>query len=182
MKKAVLRFGTYSSLCELLSFVLCWLILTSGHFSIAFQGNLGWAAILCPLIFVYFGIRYYRDAINGGTITFLGALKVGLLIITMPSLFYALIETIYVEWIDPKFYENIGLRELDQFRHTLSPAQFAVKVKELKQQLALDNNPIYNFATITIFIAACGAIVSLLSALILRRSLKPETASAALQN
>jgi hypothetical protein len=173
MKKAVLRFGTYSALAELLSFVACWLILSVSHFSISAQGNLGWAAILCPLVFIYFGIRYYRDQFNDGTISFLNALKVGLLITIMPSLFYALVETIYVTLIDPKFYENIYQKELEFYRSSLSAAAYAAKVKAMKSEMAMNANPIYNFSFIALFIAACGAIVSLLCALILWR--KPQT-------
>jgi hypothetical protein len=178
MKKAILRFGIYSSLGELISFVLCWFILSVWNIGISAQGNLGWAAILCPLVFVYFGVRYYRDAVNNGSITFLEGLKVGLLIMIMPSLFYALIETIYVIYIDPKFYENIGMKELEQYRKTLSPAAFAAKIKEMKLQLTVRNSPVYNFSTIAIFIAACGTIVALLSAVILRRKPKTELAAA----
>ena len=177
MKKAVLRFGTYSALAELLSFVACWLILSVSHMSIDAQGNLGWAAILCPLIFIYFGIRYYRDRVGDGSITFLGALKIGLLITIMPSLFYALIETIYVTLIDPKFYENIYLKQLEVYKTTLSAAKYAAKAKALKDELTMDNNPLFNFSTITLFIAACGAIVSLICALVLwRKSNKPAIA------
>ena len=177
MKKAILRFGTYSALAELLSFVACWLILSVSHMSIDAQGNLGWAAILCPLVFIYFGVRYYRDRVGDGSITFLGALKIGLLITVMPSLFYALIETIFVTLIDPKFYYNIYLRELDEFRKTHTAAEYTAKMSEMKQHLALNNNPLYNFSAITLFIAACGAIVSLICALVLgRKSNKPVVA------
>ena len=178
MKKAVLRFGTYSALAELLSFVACWLILSVSHLSIGAQGNLGWAAILCPLIFIYFGVRYYRDRVGDGSISFLYALKIGLLITIIPSLFYALIETIYVTLIDPKFYENIYLKELEVYRTTLSAAKYAAKVKALNEEMAMNNNPLYNFSAITLFIAACGAIVSLVCALILCRRPKPQIVSA----
>ena len=178
MKKSILRFGTYSALAELLSFVACWFILSVSHLSIAAQGNLGWAAILCPLIFIYFGVRYYRDHVSDGAITFLGALKVGLLIAIMPSLFYALIETIFVTLIDPNFYNNIYLRELEEYRKTLSPAEYIAKMAEMKKELAMDNNPLYNFSFITLFIAACGAIVSLICALLLRRRLNVKMVNA----
>ncbi len=178
MKKAVLRFGTYSALAELLSFVACWLILSVSHMGIDAQGNLGWAAILCPLIFIYFGVRYYRDRITNGSITFLGALKIGLLITIMPSFFYALIETIFVTLIDPQFYEHIYLKELEVYKTTLSAAKYAAKVKAMKDELAMNNNPLYNFSAITLFIAACGAIVSLICALILWRRPKTQMVNA----
>jgi|SRR6185437_12591353 len=172
MKKTILRYGLYAALCELISFVLAWLILTVFTIGITAQGYLGWAAILCPLIFIYFGIRYYRDCVNNGHISFLTALKVGLLIMTMPALFYALIETVYVIYIDPNFYENIYLHEVEEYRKTLSAVQFAQKIKEMKQELVLDNNPLYNFSVIVVFIAACGAIITLISAVVLQRPLK----------
>jgi hypothetical protein len=172
MKKAILRFGTYSALSELISFVLCWLILSVFNIGISAQGNLGWAAILCPLVFIYFGVRYYRDKVNDGAITFLGALKIGLLITIMPSLFYAFIETVFVTLIDPHFYSNIYLKELDEYRKTMSVAEFTAKMNEMKQELARDKNALYNFTTIALFIASCGAIVSLLCALLLWKKSK----------
>lgn len=167
MKKIILRFGIYSSLAELLSFVACWLILRVSHLSISAQGNLGWAAILCPLVFIYFGVRYYRDHSKNGSISFLSALKIGLLITIMPSLGYSLIETIYVEWIDPKFYQHIFTLELESYHKTLSATAYAAKAAEMKQELALDNNALYNFSVVAVFIAACGVIISLASALLL---------------
>jgi hypothetical protein len=172
MKKIILRYGAYAASAELISFVLAWLILTVGTMGISAQGYLGWAAILCPLIFIYFGIRYYRDRVNNGQITFLTALKVGLLIMIMPSLFYALIETIYVIYIDPKFYENIYLREVEEYRKTLSATQLAEKIREMKREMVLNNNPLYNFSVIAVFIAACGVIITLISALILKRTIQ----------
>jgi hypothetical protein len=177
MKKAILRFGTYSALAELLSFVACWLILSVSHMSIDAQGNLGWAAILCPLVFIYFGVRYYRDRIGDGSITFLGALKIGLLITIMPSLFYALIETIFVTLIDPHFYSNIYLKELDEYRKTMSAAEFTAKMNEMKQEMVRNNNPLYNFSAITLFIASCRVIVSLICAVLLRKKPNPAVAT-----
>jgi hypothetical protein len=142
------------------------------------QGNLGWAAILCPLVFIYFGVRYYRDRYNNREISFLVALKVGLLITIMPSLFYALIETIYVAWIDPDFYKNIFARELQVLKTTLPPAEYSHRASAMKQELIRDNNPVYNFSTIALFIAACGAIISLLSSLLLMRPFKKEVVTA----
>jgi hypothetical protein len=178
MKKTIVRYGLYAASCELISFVLAWLILTVFTIGITAQGYLGWVAILCPLIFIYFGIRYYRDCVNNSNITFLSAIKVGLLIMIMPALFYAFIETIYVFYIDPKFYQNIYLREVEEYRKTLSATQLAEKIKEMKQEMVFNNNPLYNFSAIAMFIAACGTIITLISALVLRRELKPVAVNA----
>jgi hypothetical protein len=172
MKKIVLRYGGYAALFELICFVLVWLIIGLFNVPHDVQGNIGLVAIACPLIFVYFGIRYYRDQLNDGHITFLNALKVGMLIVIVAALAYALIETVYVLDIDPKFYDKVFAYDLEQYRKVLSPAQFALKEKAMQAEIAMDKNPVYNFTLMVIIIACLGAIVSVLSALLLMRRAK----------
>jgi hypothetical protein len=169
MKKIVLRYGSYSALFELISFVLVWLLLTNVKIGLDLQGKISWFVIVGPLIFVYFGIRYYRDHINNGSITFFKALQIGLLIILIPAVAYAIIETVYVEYLDPNFYANIGMQEMELYRKTLPPAEVAIKIKEMKQELALNKNPFYNFAVMVLVIYALGTILTVISALILQR-------------
>ena len=170
MKKIVYRYGWYAALFELIFFVLAWLIFGLAKVQDpALQGNLGWVCIICPMIFVYFGIRYYRDNVNGGTITLLKALQVGLLIVIIPTLSYALIETVYVIYLDPHFYERIMSNEADLYRKTLSPAAFSAKVKEMKEHMAVYKNPLYNFMAMVLMIGALGTIVAVISSFILWR-------------
>ena len=175
MKKTILRYGAYAALAEFLTFVLCWVVIYFFKPGPDVQGNIGYVAIISPLIFVYFGIRYYRDVFNDGNISFLKAIKVGLLIVILPAIGYALIETVYVLIIDPKFYENIYSYEISQYRKTLPPADFAAKLKEIKQQLVLDKNPLFNFSMMVLIIGALGVIVTLISSLLLMRKAKKET-------
>jgi Protein of unknown function (DUF4199) len=169
MKKTALRYGGYAALAELLFFVLTWLIIRLAGMGHKGQGNIGWVDLLCPLVFVYFGIRYYRDRINNGSITFLQALKVGLLIVLIPAIAFALIETTYVIYIDPKFYETVYAYDMEEYRKTLAPAEFAIKLKELKQQVALNNNPFFNFMMMVLTIIALCTIVTVISSVLLKR-------------
>jgi len=166
MKKIIIRYGIYAGTAELVAFVLVWLIIDIGNLSHKVQGNLGYPAILCPLVFVYFGIRYYRDKLNNGTISFLKALQIGMLIIIIPAISYAVIETVYVAYIDPHFYETQARYDLEQYRKVLSPAQFAVKEKQELQQMEAYKNPVVNFFWMILIMAACGTIAALISALL----------------
>jgi len=169
MKKTILQYGAYAALGEFLMFVLTWLVIYFFRPGPDVQGNIGYVAIISPLIFIYFGIRYYRDVFNNGSITFFKALQVGLLIVIIPAVGYAVVETVYVFLIDPKFYDNIYSYEIARYRKELSPADFAVKLKEIKQQLILDKNPLFNFSMMVLIIGAIGIIVTLISAIILQR-------------
>ncbi len=71
MKKVILRYGAYASVFEFITFVITWLIIDITNVEHRLQGAIGLVTILVPLIFVYFGIRYYRDRVNNGSITFL---------------------------------------------------------------------------------------------------------------
>jgi len=169
MKKTLWRYGLYAGIAELVLFVLLWLVIDITHINQSVQGAISWVNLLCPLIFVYFGIRYYRDRINNGHISFLKALRVGLLIVTIPAVSFAVIESVYVLVIDPKFYENVSLYDIEQYRKILPPAQFALKVEEIKQQVAMDNNPVFNFVAMVLTIGALGTLATLASALLLFR-------------
>jgi hypothetical protein len=169
MKKIILRYGAYGALAELLLFVLTWLVIWLFNPSHATQGYIGWVNLLCPLLFVYFGIRYYRDQLNSGEVTFLNAIKIGLLITLIPALAFAVIETVFVIYIEPDFYENISKYDLEQYRKTLSAEAFTIKAKEVKEQLALSNNPAFNFVMMVITVFALGTITTVISGLLLMK-------------
>ena len=175
MKKVVLRFGTWAGIFEFITFVLTWLLIDITNVDHKVQGFIGLVTILTPLVFVYFGVRYYRDHINNSSITFLKAIQVGLLIVIIPTVSFAIIETVYVLYIDPKFYANIAAYDIEQYRKVLPPAQFAIKLKEIKQQVAVNNNLLYNFVGMILYIGALGTIVAIISSLLLMKRAKKET-------
>ena len=179
MKKTVLRYGIYAGIAELVIFFAIWLIIYFTKIDHKAQGIIGYVNIICPMIFVYFGVRYYRDVVKNGALSFMGALKVGLLIIIIPTLSFALIETVYVEYIDPKFYANIMLYDVEQYRKTLSADQFDLKLKDMQQQIVALKNPVFNFMGMVFEIGAVGMIVALLSAIFLMRTPKQAVAASA---
>lgn len=169
MKKAVLRYGAYAGIAELVFFILTWLFLYLFKVDQGTQGIIGYISILCPMIFVYLGIRYYRDVVNNGFISFGKALKTGLLIVIIPTISFAIVETIYVEYINPGFYETVLLNDSEQYRKTLPPEQFAAKLREMHQHIEAYKNPFSNFIWMILEIGSLGSIVVLISALLLQR-------------
>ncbi len=172
MKKIVLRYGGYAALAELVLFVLLWLFIYITNVGHKVQGYISYVNLICPLLFVYFGIRYYRDHINDGSITFMKALGLGLLIIIIPAAAFGIIETVYVLYIDPKFYETIAAYDLEQYRKSLPPAALALKVKEMQEQITLEKNPAYNFVLMFLSIGSVGVIMTVISSVMLMRKAK----------
>ncbi|MCR8556369.1 DUF4199 domain-containing protein [Mucilaginibacter sp. BJC16-A38] len=175
MKKIIVRYGLYAGIGEFVTFVLVWLIIDITGIGHKAQGAIGYVAIICPMVFVYFGIRYYRDRVNNGSISFLQALKVGMLIIVIPAVSYSIIETVYVIYIDPHFYERIYQFQVEEYRKVLPPTQYAAKVREIKQQVDSFKNPVFNFFGMILTMAALGTISAVISALLTFRRPKGES-------
>lgn len=167
MKKIVWRYGAYAALGELLLFVLIWVFIWLFKPSHELQGYISWANLLCPLLFVYFGIRYYRDRVNGGYISLMQSIKLGLLIVILPAVAFAVIETTYVLYINPHFYVDVSKYDIAAYRKTLPPEQLAIKLKEINQQLEAEKSPAYNFTVMFLLVGALGIIATVISSLLL---------------
>ncbi len=64
MKNTVQKYGTYGFIFAFVSF------LAGLYFDITTNIAMGYATIIVSLLFVYFGIKQYRDNYNEGVITF----------------------------------------------------------------------------------------------------------------
>jgi hypothetical protein len=169
MKKTVLRYGSYALITIVLFFIGTWIIFRDhdpNDFKI--QEILGYSGIFLATIFAFFGIKYYRDHVNGGRLSFGEGLKTGFLIILFPALGFGLLDVLYVTAIDPGFYDNYYNQQVTQLRASLPANEFAVKQKEIEEQKALFQNPLVSFLLMFITVLAVGLIVSIISALILK--------------
>jgi hypothetical protein len=172
MKTVILKFGLYAAACQIVLLIFSHLFIWLSKSDYDVQEIVGYATILASLSFVYFGIRYYRDRVNGGNISFLKALAIGLLIVLIPSVSFGLTNTLYVLLFDPHFYEKYAAHELEQMRKSVPVAQLPASMKEMKKEVEFYKNPLVGFAVMFFTVAALGTVITLLSALILTRTKK----------
>lgn len=132
---------------------------------------IGYTTLVVAFLFVFFGIRSYRENVGNGYITFGRALKVGLLITVISSLCYAISwEIIYFNFM-PDFGEKYSQHLIEKSRAAgASPEEIAKQVAEMERFWTLYKNPFYNFL-ITFFVEPfpVGLLITLISALILRK-------------
>ena len=94
------RYGLYASLLILgLSAFSLFILAKSADYST--QEIAGYLTIALSMIFVYFGIRHYRDKVNGGVLRFGEGLKLGILIALIPSICFGLFDILYTQVINP---------------------------------------------------------------------------------
>ncbi len=173
MKNTVLRYGVLSAITICVLNLAGWFLGKNLDYSI--QEVIGYTGIVVALLFVFFGIKHYRDKENNGVVTFGKALLIGVLISLMAALAFGVLDVIYVKYINPDFMAEYYAHHVEQLKSTLSEAEFKIEFEKLEAQKELFSNTFMSFFLMFITVFIIGFIISLLSGLILQR--KPVTDS-----
>ncbi len=169
MKKTILVFGCLSGA------VSAAMMLATVPFldTIGFDHGaiVGYTAIVLSFLFVFFGIRSYREA-SGGAITFARGLSVGILITLISCLFYvATWELVYFK-LAPGFADKYAAYAVEGKKASGASAQ---EVEAVRQQMAQFkvwyDKPLLNAAITFTEPFPIGLLVTLVSAGALRRKL-----------
>ena len=168
MKKIVLTFGLLSGALSMsMMFVTMTFIDAIGFDRGVF---VGYTAIVISFLFVFFGIRSYRDNVNGGAITFGRALGVGLLITLISCAFYVGSWLVIERYFMPDFVDKFNAYAMDQLKASgASAAQIEAAVAEqaeFKRQYA---NPFIKAAFTLLEPLPVGLLITFISAVVLRR-------------
>ncbi len=167
MKKSVLTFGVLSGLLS------AGMMAATVPFidDIGAKGAIvGYTAMVISFLFVYFGVRSYRDNAAGGQLTFGRGFTVGLLITVISCAFYvAAWEVIYFNFM-PDFVDKYAAQAIEHLRAT-GGTQAAIDA--MTQQMAdfkrMYANPFYNVAMTFIEPFPVGLLMTLISATVLRK-------------
>lgn len=171
MKKTVLTFGLISGA------VISAFMLATVPFmhKISFNRGLilGYTGMVLAFLLVFFGIRSYRENVGEGRISFGRALGVGLLIMLIACACYVITwEIVYFNFM-PDFAEKYANYMIESARASgASPEQIAKQVEEMKNFKTMYDNPLINVAFTFLEPLPVGLIMTLISALILRKSRK----------
>ena len=168
MKKTVLTFGLLSGVVSaLMMFTTVLFIDRIGWDNGVF---VGYTAIVLSLLFVYFGVRSYRDNQLGGRITFGRAVGVGLLITLISCVFYVIAWEIEYATMFSDFADKYAAYAMDKARASgADEATLAAKAAEMADMKEVMDNPIVRPLFIFIEPFPVGVLVTLVSAAVLRR-------------
>jgi hypothetical protein len=169
MKKTVWRYGRFSMIVTLLLLIIGYLIFNKDT-DFSSRELLGYGSIILALLFVFAGIKYYRDTINEGQLRFGQGIKLGMLITLFPALAFGLFSALYVTVIDPGFADTYYQWQVQHLKQTLPAAEFAAQLKEMEKYKAWGNNPFFQFLVMFLTVVAIGLIITVLSTFILRRN------------
>ena len=173
MKKTIVKYGLYAALVMVILPMIGWLS-ASGEMDYKLGEVIGYTTMFLAMIFVFLGIRDYRNREKDGQLKFVEALKLGLLIAIIPAFAFAVIDQLYVNFINPDFYDEYYAYSLDQLKAEMSSEEFEQAAAEMEEQKEMFSNPAFQFLIMFITVFLVGLIVTVLSGLVLKRNDKPE--------
>jgi hypothetical protein len=140
-----------------------------------FSGGMiiGYSSMLLAFIFIFVGVKSFRDKQNDGAITFWQGLRIGLLISFIASTMYVITWSIEYHFFLPDFmnqYADAMIKGL-KTKHA-SQATIDAMTAKMAEQKEMYKNPVYFTLFTYAEILPVGILMSLISALIFKK--KPE--------
>ncbi len=167
MKNTAIKYGIRSAITITILFLLA---LTLGkNLDYGLQEVIGYVSMVISLLFVFFGIKHFRDNENDGVVSFSKALLIGILITLFASLAFGIIDLIYIKYINPDFTAEYYARSIEQLKSSLTSVELETKLAEMESQKELFMNPFASFLIMSFTVFLVGLIISLISSLILQR-------------
>ena len=169
MKQIIIKNGLIAGLAVSI-FMVCSMayIYNSEHA----EGSMlvGYASMLAAFSFVFIGIKKYRDSESDGKISFFTAFKIGIAISAIASIMYVIAWAIEYHFFMPDFLEKYTGAAIEKLQKSnLSTTELVSKIKEIESSKSLYDN-IFSFFAITFAeIFPVGLLVTIVSALILKR-------------
>ncbi len=172
MKKNILIYGLISGLVVSLLMLLSINYLSHCEGNVDFDTSMliGYASMLIAFSLVFVGVRNYRDKYNQGIISFGKAFKIGILITLISSTVYVIAWLIAYFGFMPDFIEKYSVHMIEQLKAS-GASQVAIdqQTKEMADFAVMYKNPFFNALMTYMEILPVGLIVTLISALILKR-------------
>ncbi len=131
---------------------------------------LGYTAIVISFLFVYFGIRSYRDTVLGGRISFGKGVQAGLLITLISCLFYVGAWLVTYYQFMPDFGDKYVAYLVEDTRASgASQAEIDAMQQQGEQLKRMLANPWINAAVTFTEPFPVGLLITLISAAVLRK-------------
>ncbi|GJM29395.1 MAG: hypothetical protein DHS20C17_20300 [Cyclobacteriaceae bacterium] len=131
---------------------------------------IGYTIMIIAFSTIFFATRSYRDKQPGGNMSFGQAFRVGLGITLVASIIYVIAWMVISNTIAKDYMTEYYQQSVEQLKTSgLSEAELTEKIEEIERFTELYKNPIVKISITFLEIFPVGFIVSLVSALILKR-------------
>lgn len=134
---------------------------------------IGYASMLIAFSLIFVGIKNYRNKYNSGIISFGKAFKIGVLITLIAATMYVVTWLIEYYFFIPDFGEKYAALVVNKLKASgASQALVDAKAKEMASFANMYKNPLIVILFTYMEVLPVGLIVTIISALILKRKQK----------
>jgi len=168
VKKIVLTFGLISGV--IVSVLMGGSLLIADRIGSGHSMALGYTIMVASFLFIYFGIRSYRDNVLGGQISFGRAFACGMLISLVTTACYVVMwEVLYFKFM-PHFMDSYFASQVQRVQSAgLDSATTAAQVAAIRHSQELYQNPLVNIAYTVMEPLPVALVITLISSALLRR-------------
>ncbi|NIJ54307.1 DUF4199 domain-containing protein [Dyadobacter arcticus] len=145
-----------------------------------FEGSMlvGYASMLLSFSLIFVGIKNFRDKYNHGLVSFGKAFQIGLYITLIASTMYVIAWYIDYHFFVPDFMDKFTDATLKELRaEGVSGAELEKQIVELNSYKEMYKNPAMIILMTYMEILPVGLLVSLISALLLKKQSQPARVS-----
>jgi hypothetical protein len=176
MRKIVLTFGLIAA--ALLSVMMVITFLPGTGVDLDNGAVIGYTTMVVAFLMTYFGIRSYRDNIEGGAIRFGKAFKVGFLIMLIGVAGYVATWEVIYYGFKPDFAEEYATHAIEKARSSgKTEAEVAAMQQKMDEFAESYRNPVVNVAYTTLEPLPVGLVLTLVSAFALSRKKRENVAA-----
>jgi hypothetical protein len=178
VKKTIITFGLISGGISSLLMLCSTALLDRIGFDKGYI--VGYTGIVLSFLLVFFGIRSYRDNVSDGHVTFGKAFGVGICITLISCVFYVVTWEILYHTVFSDFMDKYSAYMISKAQASGASAQaLQAQMAEIQQMKVVYANPLYNVLYTFIEPFPVGLLITLISAAVLRKKARPESAQTA---
>ena len=170
MRKIILIYGLIAGAIVSGLMFASWPFWESGALNFENGEFVGYTTMVISLSMVFFGVKSCRDYHFNGSISFWQAVKVGVLITLIASVMYALAWEVSYHTVAADFTEKMWQHYLEKMKsETKNETELKAAMEQMESFKEWYKNPVLRFGITLTEILPVGIIITLISALLLRK-------------
>lgn len=172
MGRPSLKYGLLAGIILAVIFYIPFALFQNQKFFFQTSEIIGYTTMILSMLFVFFGIRSYRDAELGGTISFGKAFLTGFFISLVASFVFGLFTIVLYKFIYPNFAnEMMDFCKRSVIESGQSKEVIDAHLAELETNRELFTNIPFNALIMFLTVLFIGTVIALISSFILKRKI-----------
>lgn len=169
MQKTIVRFGLFGLALMVVLLVITFLLFKREE-NWEKQEIIGYVTIVLSLLFVYFGIKHWKDNYNNGQLSFGQGLKLGTLITLFPSVAFGFFTWLEMNVLDPEFSNKYYSYYVQKVKASTPPDKLQATLQKLESEKEMFSSPFIQFFVMFLTVFLIGIVITVISSLILHKA------------